>query len=569
MQSEIFALSSQLVDDYLRLSPVRATYAGVSGHDHRWDDFSQEGMEETAAVLARYRDLLAGVPSPSGRWDTLAYRIATAFVDERLEAIAFDEPLYDLNTIASAVQDIRQVFDVMSRESVADWENIVERLATIDGALGSYRRALEAGVSKGLTASRRQAAALVEESRGHAGERSSFRALPAELKASGRATPQLAARLETAVGGACLAFGDFADFLEEEYLPCATRRDGVGEERYERKVRRFLGMDLEPLETYRWGWDLVAEVKQRMVAAARRVDPSRTLAEVVELVKTDPGRCAGSPEEFVAMMAERQSMALRQLAGKHFDIPREVERIHVRIAPPGGALGAYYVPASEGFRRPGTVWYSIGSHTVLPLWDEVSTAYHEGFPGHHLQSGFQLSLADRLSRLHRLLVSYPGYGEGWALYAETLMDELGYLEKPDYELGMLSSSMLRACRVVIDIGSHLGYPIPTDAIFHPGEEWSFSLASEMLQELAFLNADYAVSEVNRYLGWPGQAIAYKVGERVILELRQQLMHRRGPSFELKEFHTRVLGSGPVGLDHLRDLVLGDEPDHPQASASAG
>ena len=254
-------------------------------------------------------------------------------------------------------------------------------------------------------------------------------------------------------------------------------------------------------------------------------------------------------------MTERQHLALAELDGVHFDVPPAIKKLDVRIAPPGGSLGAYYVQPSEDYSRPGTVWYSIGDQRAIPLWDEVSTAYHEGFPGHHLQCGVQLSLADRLSRLHRVAIWHPGYGEGWALYAERLMDELGYLEKPEYVLGMLAAEMLRACRVVIDLGLHLGYRIPADAVFHPGEAWTFETAVEMLTNLAFLYPDYATSEVVRYLGWPGQAISYKLGARVILELRAEWRARRAGEADLKEFHARVLGSGPVGLDHLRELVM--------------
>ncbi len=164
-----------------------------------------------------------------------------------------------------------------------------------------------------------------------------------------------------------------------------------------------------------------------------------------------------------------------------------------------------------------------------------------------------MGLADRLSRLHRMVVWYPGYGEGWALYAEQLMDELGFYEKADYVMGLLINQMHRACRVVIDIGSHLEYPIPADSGFHPGEPWSFDLAVEMLESRAFLEPAYARSEVVRYLGWPGQAISYKVGERVILDLRRELQ-RRG-DFDLKAFHSRILGYGPLGLDHLRELMV--------------
>jgi uncharacterized protein (DUF885 family) len=237
-----------------------------------------------------------------------------------------------------------------------------------------------------------------------------------------------------------------------------------------------------------------------------------------------------------------------------------VRKVEVKIAPPGGALGAYYNQPSEDWSRPGTVWYSLAPDEQhdLPLYEHITTAYHEGFPGHHLQCAIQLTLAGRLSRLHRLAVWYPGYGEGWALYAEQLMNELGYFEKPDYVLGMLNAQLFRACRVVIDIGCHLGLAIPaSETSFHPGETWSYALGVEMMGKRGFQDPAYAASEVTRYLGWPGQAISYKVGQRHILEIREELKKQKGAAFSLKDFHARVLGSGPVGLELLRELVLTD------------
>jgi uncharacterized protein (DUF885 family) len=351
-------------------------------------------------------------------------------------------------------------------------------------------------------------------------------------------------------------FIEFADYLEEVYLPDASDRDAVGEERYVRLARQFLGAVIDPVETYSWGWEQVRRLRGLMIETARQIDPASSLDEVITLLKTDPERSAPSREEFVAFVKERLDRAVADLDGTIFEIPEPIKVVEVKIAPPGGALGAYYLSPSEDFSRPGSVWWSVGDKQVFPLWDEVSTAYHEGFPGHHLQGGIQVGLGEHLSRLQRLLIWYPGYGEGWALYAELLMNELGYLERPDYQLGMLAAHMLRACRVAIDIGMHLDLPIPDDSGFHPGESWTFDTAVELLTDYAFLAPDYAESEVTRYLGWPGQAISYKVGERVILELREELRSRRGPAFTLRDFHSRVLGSGSVGLALLRHLVLG-------------
>jgi len=556
VNESVFQLSDRLVDDLMHQSPIEATYAGVDGFDHLWDDLSPEGVEEKEDMLRRYRQVFARLPTGQEDWERLATRVGFEYLDEHLETIANGDPFCDLNTVASPLQNVRQVFDHMNSTTAAGWENIAARMETLEEVLGGYQRTLEAGRRKGVRAAHRQVVAAIEETRTHAGEGSFFASAPARLRRWGGAGASLEARLDAAGRSAREALASLADYLERHYLSHAPVEDGVGMERYLRYARRYLGMDIDPHETYQWGWTELASLHRRMVAVGRSIDASDTLPGVVQQLKTDPLGCASSPAQFVEIMTERQQRALADLDGTHFEVPQPINRLDVKIAPPGGSLGAYYVQPSEDFSRPGTVWYSLGEQRVIPLWDEVSTAYHEGFPGHHLQSGVQLSLADRLSRLHRVVVWHPGYGEGWALYAELLMSELGYLEKPEYELGMLSAEMLRACRVVIDLGLHLGYPIPGDAILRPGENWSFEAAVEMLTNLAFLHHDYATSEVTRYLGWPGQAISYKVGQRVILDLRDETRARRGGAFDLKEFHSRVLGSGPVGLAHLQDLVLG-------------
>ena len=238
----------------------------------------------------------------------------------------------------------------------------------------------------------------------------------------------------------------------------------------------------------------------------------------------------------------------------HFDVPDVIRHVDVKEAPPGGPLGAYYVPPSEDFSRRGAICYQLAGDGPYPLWDEVSTAYHEGFPGHHLQCGLQVSFTESLCRLHRVAYGYSGFAEGWALYVEQLMSELGYYDKPDYELGMLANQMMRACRVVIDIGAHLSLPIPDGACFRPGERWTYDVAVEMMERLGGMEHDTALSEVTRYFGWPGQAISYKVGQRAMLALREE--HQRAKLGDLKDFHARVLACGNVSLDLLRGEVLG-------------
>ena len=557
---EVFDLSSEFVDRMAALRPTVATYQGIPGHDAKWDDYSPAGGEAIKRFVQEYEKRLAALPKAEDRWADLAIRIMAEHLKLERQYFEDGDDVLDLNNIASTFQTIRQVFDIMDTSNAEGWTNLITRVETIGRPLAGYRQTLEKGLAQGRTVSIRQVKAVIEQGRVQAGPESFFRRLPANLEASGVKDAALASRLDAAIPVACAAFGAFADWLESTYLPKANPKDAVGRERYARQTRRFLGMTIDPEETYAWGWTQVRSIENAMRDVAAKIKPGASVPNVFELLKSDKARAARDIPDFVRIMTERQMRALAELDGKHFDIPDPVRRVEVKIAPRGGALGAYYIQPSEDFSRPGTVWYSLAPDEThdLPLYDHISTAYHEGFPGHHLQCAIQVFLSDRLSRLHRLSVWYPGYGEGWALYTERLMDELGYFEKPEYVLGMLNAQLFRACRVVIDIGCHLELKVPAEETsFHPGETWNYDLGVEMMEKRAYQDPQYAASEVTRYLGWPGQAIAYKVGERVIMELRDELKKRKGTAFSLKDFHQRVLGSGPVGLELLRKLVLKD------------
>ena len=552
MAHEIYELSSRMVDEMVALMPTMGTLIGIPGFDDRWNDFSPAGAEAEAAL---FRDQLARVralPASGDRWDRLAVRVAEEWLLDRLVWYDGDEHLRELNSMASPLQDMREIFDHMARGTVEAWENVAARLEGLPTAMGQYRTMLEAGRHRGMAVARRQVVEVIRQARHSAGDRSFFDSLTAELAEEGTGDARLVGRVAAGAALARRVYGDIADYLESTYLPSAVERDGVGEERYVRLATRYLGDGLDPHAAYRWGWTEVARIRARMEAVASEILPGGDLRSVLDLLRQDPQRAAHSQEEFRELMQHRLEAALVDLQGSHFDVPEPIRRVDVKMAPPGGALGAYYVAPSEDFTRPGTVWWSKGDKQELPLFDEVSTAYHEGFPGHHLQNGLQMLAGDRVTRLQKLVVWYSGSGEGWALYAEDLMDELGYLDKPDYVMGKLASEMLRACRVVIDIGSHLELPIPQDQPFHPGEAWSFETGVEMLDDYAAQDHDIAVSEMHRYLGWPGQAIAYKIGQQAIRDLRDEERSAKGAAYDEKGFHARLLEIGSTGLRVMRE-----------------
>jgi uncharacterized protein (DUF885 family) len=451
------------------------------------------------------------------------------------------------------MQFMRVVFDTMDTTSEGGWEAVAKRLETIATPLAQYRASLEEGARRGLVPAQRQVAAALAQAKVHASPGSSFRSLVGSYDAAGGKDAALRTRLERGVDTARAAYDDFGAFLQQLHAK-ATPRDAFGRERYARAAKRFLGTDVDLEETYAWGFEEVAKIEAAMSELSGRIMPGKTTREVVAALEQSPEQLITDTDRFLELMRERQQRALSELLGTHFDVPEPIRHIEVKLAPEGGPLGAYYIPPSDGFRRPGTVYYSRGEEARFTLFSEVTIAYHEGFPGHHLQCGLQVYFADRLSRLHRLFVTCSGYAEGWALYAEQLMDELGYFDKPEYVLGMHMAKLFRAYRVAADIGMHLELPIPKSFDYAPGETWRWDHCVELLNQRAFAPRDFAESEATRYMGWPGQAISYKVGERVILDLRSEMKSALGGAFDLRRFHAAVLGTGSVGLDLLREWV---------------
>lgn len=546
-----FEISHAFVEDVFSISPMNCTMFGRKGSDHLWDDMSLEGRQTRYELFQRHRAALEPhLEHPDGDSRHAAVVLAS-YLDTQIAEHDTGDDLRDVNHTYCAFTRLRDIFDLAPRATPSDWADIAQRMATIAEPLEGWKELLAEGVRQRVVVAHRQVASIIEQAEALAGAESMFLGLAAEADALGFTTPELT----RAVGLARQAAGEAADWLRSEYLPHADAKDAVGEERYLPSAERFLGMVLDPEETYAWGWEEVARLRAEMALVAAEVDPDKSLSEVIELLETDPAR--GVPvDQFTDFVQARLDRAVADLDGVHFDVPDPVKRVTVNLAPPGGALGAWYHNPSEDWSRPGSVWYALGERTQIPVWQEVSTAYHEGFPGHHLQVGTSMFQADRLSEAHRLFIWYSGYGEGWALYTERLMDELGYFDLPDYRLGMLASQLMRAVRVVVDIGSHLEYPIPTDAPLFGGEDWDFDKAVEYMTQIAIQPPDISVSEVRRYLGWPGQAISYKVGEREIIDIRRTL-EARDPEFDLKEFHRRILEGGELRLDHLRRALLAE------------
>jgi len=543
---------NQIADSYVQrwaeLDPVGATYAGISGYDNAVTDLSPDGI--AARVELDRRTLAALARTEPG--DEIQ-RVATESMTERLglQVERYEAGLVDseLNVISSPLHNLRLVFDLMPYEGEAAMSAIARRLSLVPEAIEGFRRSLLAAAGEGRVTARRQVLACarqcadwVDPARDNV-----FHGLVDGLDAAGA----LRADLDRGAAAATRATAEFGRFLTEELLPHAPERDAVGPDRYALESRYFLGTVLDLAETYAWGWDELHRVETEMRQVADRIVPGGSVREAIEALDADPARRIAGKEAFRNWMQEIADRAIDDLHGKHFDIPEPVRRIECRIAPTSTG-GIYYTGPDEDFSRPGRMWWAVPEGVdSFSTWLSTTTVYHEGVPGHHLQIAQTAYRRDVLNRWQRDLCWVSGHGEGWALYAERLMADLGYLDDPGDRLGMLAAHAFRAARVIIDIGMHLELPIPAGTGFHEGARWTPELGWEFLLAHGYLDEPTLRFELDRYLGWPGQAPAYKVGERFWLRARDEARQRAGADFDLREFHRKALDLGSLGLDPLR------------------
>ncbi len=549
------ALAEQYVERYAALDPIGATFEGIPGHDHELTDYSPAGVNERLAhTRATLREL--ATLTPADEHERVAAEALRRFLETDEDLGESGEDLRALRVIGSPVSDLRACFDLMPRETEHDWETLTARVGLVPQAIAGFIESLQEGAREGLFAAPRQATACAQQADAFAGRSGDtppfFQGLADELATSGLGLDALHARLAADAARATEAYASLGRHLVEEYLPITTAPDAVGADRYGRFARAFTGTVLDLDETYAWGWEELYRIEHTMGKVAERILPDQPLPDVIAHLEQDPTRVVEGEDALKAWLQELIDRTFDELDGTHFDIPDTIRRCEAMISPPGGAAAMYYTGPSEDFSRPGRTWYPTQGRTTFPLWGEVSTCYHEAVPGHHLQVATTRYLRDRLDRFQRTIGWNSGYGEGWALYAERLMGELGYLEDPAFELGMLHAQAMRAMRVVVDIGLHLQKPIPRTERYHPGEVWSPELALPFVLQRSYYPESFMKSEVDRYLGWPGQAISYKVGERVWLRAREAARARAGGAFDLKRFHTEALELGPLGLDQLEE-----------------
>ena len=546
----------QISDDFVRdlaaLSPLAAVYLGLHS-DRLLDDLSPDGLAEQADLVGR--TLAAADQQPT---TTEGERVAADVLTERLRLQVDQYEAGDfhsaLNVIASPLQEIRMLFDLLPKDSDDDYAGMARRMRAMPEAFAGYAESLREGVRRGRVSAVRQVDKCAEQCDIYSGASGSEGYFTAIASASER-TGALADELAAAAHAADSAYADLATFLREELRQQAPEKDAVGREVYSRASRDFLGAAVDLEETYDWGWKEFLGLEAELQDVCARIRPGATPREVSDQLDNDARYQVAGTDGLQRWMQQLSDDAVAELSRTHFDVPEPIRRLDCKIAPPGGTVGAYYTGPSDDLSRPGTMWWSVEpGREMFSTWRETTVVYHEGVPGHHLQIATSVYQRDSLNDYQRLLAGTSGHAEGWALYAERLMRELGYLDDDPLLLGMLDAQLFRAARVVVDIGMHLELEIPEGTGFHEGERWTPELGLEFLLTRTVSEAKHSADEIDRYLGWPGQAPSYKIGERVWIDGRDAARARHGDSFDPKAFHTKALQFGGMGLDPLAALL---------------
>lgn len=532
------AVAERYLEVCAALDPCAATESGIAGHDDEITDYSPDGVAaRAAAARAALRELDAAEPVDETDVVTVAAMRERLGVLVDMHDAGLD--LGELNVIASPLQTMRDVFDLMATDTEDDWATFGRRLSQIPQRVAGYAEALRAAASAGRAPAARQVRRGIQQ----AGQIANL--FPDMVADAAPATAALRAELHQQAEDAANAYASLATVLRDDVARHARDSDGCGRETYAVMSRSFLGAAIDVDETYEWGMDLLRAIVAEQDQIADRLYPGSSAAEALRRLDNEERYLIHGTDALQQWMQQLSDRVVDALADKHFDIAPALRNLECRIAPTHTG-GIYYTGPSEDLSRPGRMWWSVphGVHT-FHTWQEMTTVFHEGVPGHHLQIGRAVVLADQLNRWRRLGCWVSGHGEGWALYAERLMSELGWLDDAGNRMGMLDAQRFRAARVVIDIGVHCGMTAPDGGVWDADKAWTF------LQTHSAMAEENLRFELDRYLGWPGQAPSYAIGQRIWQRLRDDALAR---GVTLKDFHSRALDLGGLPLEVLESAL---------------
>lgn len=521
-------------------------------------DLSPEWLEERYALQGEVLERLAALPGdvPDG--------VLRAVLVERLTG---DRAMFDTGFtmrmaagLASPMHLIVEGVEGLTISGDPGGLAVLERVEAAPDAVREYVRSLSRARELGragrfagpCVASVRQIGLLAEQA-----ERWADWDYFATLDRAPDLSPELTARADAAAAAMTAALRELVRFLREDLIPDAPAEDAMGTEVYSTMVASMLGTPVDLEDVYAYGWSEL----ERLVALSRELaeqlggtgdDPVRSAAKLLD---ADPRYRLEGIDAIVAWLRRRVAESAEVLGAEAFDLPATIDDVECVVSQASAGV-VYYTPAPPDGSVPSRIVWTIPSGVpVAATWHEVTSVHHEGLPGHHLEHAVNRANAD-LHPWQRYLCEVHGYAEGWAHYAEALSDELGLIRDPAERLGMVLGQIWRSVRIVVDIGLHTRWPIPSNTLTAE-TEWTPALARTFLEDFALVEPDLARFEVDRYLGIPGQALAFKVGAKLWMDARAAWKENRGTGARLADFHREALALGPMGLAPLRAQLLAD------------
>ena len=536
----------------LREDALLATSTGDHRYDDRLPSVAPADLERAAqrqrATLARLRDIAR---TSLDTQDRISYDMLAAELRDDVAAHELGQWRLPINADSGFHTAFAELPRHATLATTRDYENYIARLRAFPAYVAQQVANMREGLRTGFTLPRVVLDGYDVTIRTHVVEDpeqsvfyAPFRAFPPGVPERERA--RLVAAGRSAVReGAVAGYRTFLDFMTGEYLPKTRTTTAAadlprGREYYAQRVRHFTTLDVTPEEVHKIGLAEVARIHAEMVDVIQQAGFQGDFAAFLQFLRTDPRFYARTPEELLkeaSFIAKRMDGKLPSLFGRLPRLPYGVEPVPAHLAPK--YTGGRYVEAPVGGTRAGTYWVNTYALESRPLYVLEALTLHEAVPGHHLQIALQQELQGVPP--FRRASGVGAFVEGWGLYAERLGLEAGFYQDPYRNFGRLTYEMWRACRLVVDTGLHaLG--------------WSRSQAMDFLASNTALSLHEVRTETDRYISWPGQALAYKMGELKIRELRRQAETELGPRFDIRAFHDAVLANGPVPLPVLEEQI---------------
>ncbi|MBI3928121.1 MAG: DUF885 domain-containing protein [Armatimonadetes bacterium] len=546
------ALLAEEWEESLRRDPVSASYLGEPRYNHLWPDLSAAALEKDYQQDRRFLERLQAIePSAFSGQRRTSYELFFKQLQWRLRAYELGLHLVPLNQ-REGIQHRYQLAENLSFDTEDDYRDWIARLESFPAHMDQTLELMRQGIRRGVLHPRviverlpRQAEIQIVTEAEQSPYFDPFEKFPESFSATLR-TELAAAGRQAVLERVVPAHRKLAEFLRQEYLPASPEQPGWvhlpgGPERYAFLVERFTTTSLTPEEIHEIGLGEVARIRRLMEEIVREVGFKGSFSEFLTFLREDSRFYYQDPDELLKSyraLAKQIDLQLVRLFRTLPRMPYGVEPIPEEVAP--DTTTAYYMPPAADGSRAGIYYVNLYRPESRPRYEMEVLSLHEAVPGHHLQIALAMELED-LPPFRRYGEGYTAFVEGWALYAESLGGDLGLYRDPYSRFGRLTYEMWRAVRLVVDTGIH-----------HKG--WSRDQAVRFFLENTAKSKLDIDNEVDRYIAWPGQALAYKIGELRIRQLRREAEKALGERFDLREFHQVVLGSGAVPLDVLESNV---------------